>query len=92
MEVLAAIRTKLSLKTDEQKIGLLGTFKQFLEQAGNSQSNSLSYRQFKVVLIRLGIKLNEFKSREVFSVLDKVQIYRLNSAQQNHLSKPNGAI
>jgi len=71
MEVLAAIRTKLSLKTDEQKTGLLGTFKQFLEQAGNRQSNSLSYPQFKVALIRLGIKLNEFKSREVFSVLDK---------------------
>lgn len=76
MEALALIRSKMILKTDEQKHGLLETFKQFLEQAGNRQTNSLTYPQFKVALIRLGVKLNEVKSREVFAVLDKVKNLR----------------
>ena len=73
MEALAAIRAKMSLKNDDQKHGLLETFKQFLQQAGNRQTNKLSYPQFKVALIRLGVKLNEVKSREVFNILDKVK-------------------
>ena len=73
MEALAAIRAKMSLKSDEQKTGLLHTFKQFLDQAETRQSNSLTFPHFKVALIRMGIKLNAVKSREAFNVLDKVQ-------------------
>lgn len=63
MEALAAIRT------DFWKY--LNNFSN--KQAIGRETKTLSYPQFKVALIRLGVKLNEAKSREVFGILNKAK-------------------